>query len=88
MHRSSKALRFGRNGELGDEGPRLHDEVARKISVGKRDQIVLVGEKASWMAEGLLAGGAGRPVMVFDQADDAISLVEDFRGRLVQRQSP
>ena len=70
--------------ELGDEGPRLHDEVARKISVGKRDQIVLVGDKAAWMAEGLLAGGAGDDqVMVFDQADDAISLVEDFEGAVL-----
>ena len=49
-----KLLRFGRNGELGDEGPRLHDEVAWNISVEKRDQIVLVGEKAAWMAEGFL----------------------------------
>ena len=70
--------------ELGEEGPRLHDEVARSLSVEKRDRVVLVGEKAAWMAEGLLAGGAGdNQVMVFPQADDAISLVEDFDGAVL-----
>ena len=70
--------------ELGEEGPRLHDEVARSLSVDKRDRVVLVGEKAAWMAEGLLAGGAGDDqVMVFPQADDAISLVEDFDGAVL-----
>ena len=44
----------------------------------------MVGDKAAWMAEGLLAGGAGDDqVMVFDQADDAISLVEDFEGAVL-----
>ena len=70
--------------ELGEEGPRLHDEVGRSLSVDKRDRVVLVGEKAAWMAEGLLAGGAGDDqVMVFDHADDAISLVEDFEGAVL-----
>ena len=70
--------------ELGEDGPRLHDEVARNISVEQRDRIVLIGEKASWMAEGLLAAGAGDDqVMVFEQADDAISLVEDFAGAVL-----
>ena len=49
----------------------------------------MVGEKAAWMAEGLLAGGAGDDqVMVFDQADDAFIGRGFRRGRLVQRQSP
>ena len=70
--------------ELGEEGPRLHDEVARNISVEKRDRVVLVGEKAAWMAEGLLDGGAGDDqVLVFPHADDAISLVEDFEGAVL-----
>jgi UDP-N-acetylmuramoyl-tripeptide--D-alanyl-D-alanine ligase len=70
--------------ELGEEGPRLHHEVALSMAVKKRDRIVLIGEKASWMAEGLLEGGAGDDqVMVFPHADDAIALVEDFDGAVL-----
>jgi UDP-N-acetylmuramyl pentapeptide synthase len=40
--------------ELGDEGPRLHQETGSRINIGPSDKILLVGEKAQWMKAGIL----------------------------------
>jgi UDP-N-acetylmuramyl pentapeptide synthase len=70
--------------ELGEDGPRLHEEVGRSISVGQKDRIILIGEKAAWMAEGILNTGAGdEQVMVFAHVEDAVALVEDFDGAVL-----
>jgi UDP-N-acetylmuramoyl-tripeptide--D-alanyl-D-alanine ligase len=70
--------------ELGDDGPRLHEEVGRSISVDQKDRIILIGEKAAWMAEGILDTGAGDDqVLVFPQVEDAVALVEDFDGAVL-----
>ena len=70
--------------ELGEEGPLLHRKVASAISVEENDAFILMGEKASWMAEGLLEGGAKEEqVMVLSNLDDARPFVEDFDGAVL-----
>ena len=70
--------------ELGEEGPLLHRKVASAISVEENDVFILLGEKASWMAEGLLEGGAKEEqVMVLSDLEDARPFVEDFDGAVL-----
>ena len=70
--------------ELGDDGPILHRQVASDISIEENDSFILMGEKASWMAEGLLEGGANEEqVMVLSNLDDARPFVEDFDGAIL-----
>jgi len=70
--------------ELGEDGPHLHRKVASSISVGEKDAFILMGEKAGWMAEGLLEGGAKEEqVMVLSDLDDARPFVEDFDGAVL-----
>ena len=70
--------------ELGEDGPQLHRKVASAISVGEKDAFILMGEKAAWMAEGLLEGGAKEEqVMVLSDLDDARPFVEDFDGAVL-----
>ena len=70
--------------ELGDDGPLLHRKVASGISVEGHDAFILMGEKASWMAEGLLESGAREEqVMVLSDLDDARPFVEDFDGSVL-----
>ena len=70
--------------ELGDVGPILHRQVASHISIEENDSFILMGEKASWMAEGLLEGGANEEqVMVLSNLDDARPFVEDFDGAVL-----
>ena len=51
--------------------------------LGEEDQVVLVGQKASWMASSILENGA-RPdqVIVLECPEDCRSLVEDFEGNI------
>ena len=69
--------------ELGPDEEKLHQDAGGQIHLGQEDQVVLVGQKASWMAASILENGA-RPdqVIVLECPEDCRSLVEDFDGNI------
>ena len=69
--------------ELGPDEEKLHQDAGGQIHLGEEDQVVLVGQKASWMASSILENGA-RPdqVIVLESPEDCRSLVEDFDGNI------
>jgi UDP-N-acetylmuramoyl-tripeptide--D-alanyl-D-alanine ligase len=67
--------------ELGDRGPELHEEVGGCIQLEDSDLVILIGEKAAWMAPALLENGCSEnQIIVLHEMIDAISVVEDFDG--------
>lgn len=74
--------------ELGSEERKLHAKVSSSIRVESNDLFVMIGEKASWFADGLLKGGADEEqLVVLDDLDSARSLVEDFQGAVMLKGS-
>lgn len=70
--------------ELGEDGPALHRAVGAEIEVMEKDAFILMGEKASWMAEGILEAGArDEQVIVLSEIDDARPIIEDFDGSVL-----
>ncbi len=70
--------------ELGAKGPELHEEVARCIKLKDTDLVILIGEKAAWMAPGLLVNGSlDNQVIVLPEMADAIPVVDDFDGAVL-----
>ena len=47
--------------ELGEEEEKLHETLGSKIKLNENDLVLLIGQKASWMAKGILAAGRERP---------------------------
>ncbi|MDA7699508.1 UDP-N-acetylmuramoyl-tripeptide--D-alanyl-D-alanine ligase [bacterium] len=69
--------------ELGEKEIELHNEVGKSIAVDSRDLVILLGDKASWMASGILdAGAKEEQVVILPNKEDAISIIEDFQGAL------
>jgi UDP-N-acetylmuramyl pentapeptide synthase len=67
--------------ELGKEGKNLHHSVGQCIELDPSDLVILIGEKATWMAPALLENGYSESqIIVLPEINDAISLVEDFDG--------
>jgi len=70
--------------ELGQEEVSLHRHAASHLELGEDDRVVLVGDKASWMADTILENGArSNQVIVLRSVDDCRSLVEDFEGNVL-----
>ena len=78
-----KMMILGGMEELGPDEEKLHQNAGGQIHLGEEDQVVLVGQKASWMASSILNNGA-RPdqVIVLEYPEDCRSLVEDFDGNI------
>ena len=78
-----KMMILGGMEELGPDEEKLHQDAGGQIHLGEEDQVVLVGQKASWMASCILENGA-RPdqVIVLECPEDCRSLVEDFNGNI------
>ncbi|MDG1139022.1 MAG: UDP-N-acetylmuramoyl-tripeptide--D-alanyl-D-alanine ligase [Opitutales bacterium] len=79
---------FGGMEELGEQGMSLHEEVGATTKVEPADLFVMIGEKASWIAPGLLSSGAvPEQLMILKDLDSARSLVEDFHGAVLLKGS-
>lgn len=83
-----KLLILGGMEELGDAGPRLHQETGSRINIGSSDKVLLVGEKAQWMKSGILQSGIERE-SIESVADvlEAESLVREFEGAVLLKGS-
>jgi len=74
--------------ELGQQEVSLHRHAANHIEVKDNDRVVLVGEKASWMADAILKKGAhSNQVIVLKNTEDCRSLIEDFEGNVLLKGS-
>jgi len=74
--------------ELGPQEKELHHEVGKDVQVESSDLFVMIGEKASWFAPGLLdAGAKEEQLMIFNEKELARSLVEDFDGSVLLKGS-
>ena len=76
-----KLLVLGGMEELGEKEEELHQDLGAQIQLEENDLVVLVGEKASWLGEGILAsGGQEDQVLALNQGNEANSIIEDFKG--------
>tara|TARA_B100002019_G_scaffold293104_1_gene318760 strand:- start:1943 stop:3346 length:1404 start_codon:yes stop_codon:yes gene_type:complete len=76
-----KLLVLGGMEELGEKEEELHQDLGAQIQLEENDLVVLVGEKASWLGEGILAsGGREDQVLALNQGNEANSIIEDFKG--------
>ena len=67
--------------ELGDNSRDLHYEVGTNIKLEKDDLVILIGEKASWIAPAVLENSnCESKIIVLPTMEDAIPVVEDFEG--------
>ena len=70
--------------ELGGDERIFHVELGKKINGEKDDVFILLGEKASWIADGLLENGIKEEqIIVLMEMSDAIPIVEDFDGSVL-----
>ena len=78
-----KLLVLGGMEELGEKEEELHQDLGAQIQLEENDLVVLVGEKASWLGEGILAaGGREDQVLALNQGNEANSIIEDFKGAI------
>jgi len=83
-----KLLTLGGMEELGDEGPRLHQETGSSIKIGPSDKVLLIGEKAQWMKPGILqAGVEENSIKSVADVLEAESLVSEFEGAVLLKGS-
>ena len=74
--------------ELGPKAKELHEKVGEDVHVESSDLFVMIGEKASWFAPGLLdAGAKEEQLMIFNDKELARSLIEDFDGSVLLKGS-
>ena len=70
--------------ELGEDSRELHNEVGSHIILEEGDFVILIGEKASWIAPAILAQKNNESrVIVLPEMEDAIPIVEDFDGAVL-----
>jgi UDP-N-acetylmuramyl pentapeptide synthase len=70
--------------ELGEHEKILHIQVGKTLKFEPEDLIILIGEKASWMAPAILENDASEDqVMVLPELSNAIPVVEDFDGSVL-----
>ncbi|MBU61696.1 MAG: hypothetical protein CMI26_04245 [Opitutae bacterium] len=83
-----KLLTLGGMEELGDEGPRLHQDTGSKINIGPSDKVLLVGEKAQWLKAGILRSGIEKEsIQSVGDVLEAKSLVSEFEGAVLLKGS-
>ena len=81
FHEFPRLLVLGGMDELGSCEKEFHKEIGNKISSLEGDVFLLVGEKASWIANGLVEEGVeDKRIIVLSNLCDAIPIVEDFEG--------
>ena len=55
-----------------------------EVALGKSDLALMIGEKASWMAEGMLeAGNSPDQIMLLEDKEAARPVIEDFDGAVL-----
>ena len=70
--------------ELGESEIQLHQSVGQSISLKSKDLVILIGEKAGWMSDGILKNGAStEQVVLLQNKEDARSIIEDFDGSVL-----
>jgi len=61
----------------------LHRRVGKCLKMGSGDLVILIGQKAGWMAAGILENKATEDqIILLDEKDSAIPIIEDFKGAL------
>ena len=77
----NKLYVLGAMEELGENEKELHVNVGKRISLGAKDLVLLIGEKAGWIADGILEGqGNDEQVIILPDSENAVSIIEDFNG--------
>ena len=67
--------------ELGENEKELHVNVGKRISLGAKDLVLLIGEKAGWIADGILEEqGNDEQVIILPDSENSVSIIEDFNG--------
>ena len=70
--------------ELGENERILHAQLGASQKLGAKDLVLLIGEKARWMAEGYLDAGAQIDQLIpLQSIEDARPIVDDFEGALL-----
>ena len=63
---------------LGENEKELHLNVGKRISLGAKDLVLLIGEKAGWIADGILEGqGSDEQVIILPDSENAVSIIEE-----------
>ena len=79
-----RLLVLGGMEELGEKEKLLHSETGAGISLGARDLALLIGEKASWIAEGMVQNGISEDqILLLNEKEDARPVIEDFEGAVL-----
>tara|TARA_E500000178_G_C16900851_1_gene698017 strand:+ start:103 stop:663 length:561 start_codon:yes stop_codon:yes gene_type:complete len=69
--------------ELGEKEEDLHRRVGKCLKLGSGDLVILIGQKAGWMADGILENQATEDqIILLEEKDSAIPIIEDFKGAL------
>ena len=70
--------------ELGEKERELHRQVGATLLLECNDLVVMIGEKASWFADGIRETGArDEQMIILEDASSARALVEDFEGSVL-----
>ena len=69
--------------ELGEKEEDLHRRVGKCLKLGSGDLVILIGQKAGWMADGILENQVTEDqIILLEEKDSAIPIIEDFKGAL------
>ena len=79
-----KLYALGGMEELGEKERELHRQVGATLLLESNDLVVMIGEKASWFADGIRETGArDEQMIILEDASSARALVEDFEGSVL-----
>ena len=79
-----RLLVLGGMEELGDEEKLLHSETGAGISLEDGDLALMIGEKASWIAAGMVQNGVSEDqILLLNEKEDARPVIEDFDGAVL-----
>ena len=74
--------------ELGDEEKLLHSETGAGISLEDGDLALMIGEKASWIAAGMVQNGVSEDqILLLNEKEDARPVIEDFDGAVLFKEA-
>jgi UDP-N-acetylmuramoyl-tripeptide--D-alanyl-D-alanine ligase len=69
--------------ELGEREQDLHRKVGACLKLGSEDLVILIGQKAGWMADGILENQASEDqIILLEEKESAVPIIEDFQGAL------
>ena len=79
-----KLYALGGMEELGPDGPLLHRSLGSKLTLSDSDRVLLVGDKAAWIKEGILEKGHDEIlVQTTCDLDEARGIVAEFKGAVL-----